>query len=681
MTSADRDRRRAALTARFADGEIDKATLDQMLADLEKAVAAPPMALPQDDLDRLATVSGQAPARLAAGTLLGGFRLESCIGRGGMGEVWKAHDPTADRYVAVKVVPPDVQRSGGEMARVKDTFRRIHALHHQHVCPLYLLGDDPLCGYFVVMQFIDGEPLSVYRRRYAAEHGAFPLAEAVRLLSPVAAALDYAHAEKVIHRDIKPDNILVVGGGRDVQVIDFGLAAEIHSSMGRVSQVQMDTSGTRPYMAPEQWRGQYQDAWTDQYALGVVAYELLSGRLPFDAPDAAMMRLCVLQDPPLPIEEQPEHVNQALVKAMAKGREERFGSCREFIAVLGSDGAAGPDLGEGVAAAGAPAPEQSPAIGEGISAAAAGATPSPQGPSLECPACGRRLRVARKHAGRTLPCPACKALLQVLIEADRVLLRSAGPAAPRVLEQSIANSIGMKLVLIAAGEFMMGSPAAEQDVWEGERPQHRVRITRPFYLGACPVTQAQYKRIMGNNPSHFKESGGDAPVESVSWDDAREFCQRLGQVEGKTYRLPTEAEWEYACRAGGGAPYCCGDDDTELSKYAWYDLNSGGKTHPVGEKKPNAWGLYDMHGNVYEWCADWYESGYYAKSPAEDPAGPSGGSHRVYRGGAWLNAASFCRSGAAQGAGPGSRTGTWASALRWTWRRSRSLLPEGTVVR
>ena len=154
---------------------------------------------------------------------------------------------------------------------------------------------------------------------------------------------------------------------------------------------------------------------------------------------------------------------------------------------------------------------------------------------------------------------------------------------------------------------------------------------------------------MGKNPSHFKESGPDAPVEMVSWDDAQEFCRKLSELAeekeaGRRYRLPTEAEWEYACRAGSAEKYCYGDDESRLGDYAWYRKNSDGKTHQVGQKKPNAWGLYDMHGNVWEWCADWYDREYYANSPTDDPTGPSEGSFRVFRGGGPLWGAGVCRS-------------------------------------
>ncbi len=234
------------------------------------------------------------------------------------------------------------------------------------------------------------------------------------------------------------------------------------------------------------------------------------------------------------------------------------------------------------------------------------------------------------------------------------------PEATPATEKGITNSIGMKLTLIPAGEFMMGSPDSALDA-SSAKPQHRVRITKPFYLGATEVTQGQYEKVMGSNPSRFKESGPDAPVEQVSLEDAQEFCRKLSELAeekkaGRRYRLPTEAQWEYACRAGNAEKYCYGDDESRLGDYAWYSKNSDGKTHQVGQKKANAWGLYDMHGNVWEWCEDWYDGMYYADFPTDDPTGPPGGSYRVHRGGGWNYFAWVCRSAARSNYGsPGYR--------------------------
>ena len=224
----------------------------------------------------------------------------------------------------------------------------------------------------------------------------------------------------------------------------------------------------------------------------------------------------------------------------------------------------------------------------------------------------------------------------------------------------ITNSIGMKLALIPAGDFLMGSPDSDMSKSPDEIPQHRVRITRPFYLGVCPVTQAEYERVMGVNPSNFKYAGPTAPVEKVSWEDAQEFCRRLSELSaeleaGRVYRLPTEAEWEYACRAGSQTVYSFGGSAASLGDYAWYKGNSNNTTHAVGQKRANAWGLYDMHGNVWEWCSDWYNRGYYANSPVDDPSRPTAGSRRVGRGGGWLSDAGLCRSAARLGDTPGFR--------------------------
>ena len=230
---------------------------------------------------------------------------------------------------------------------------------------------------------------------------------------------------------------------------------------------------------------------------------------------------------------------------------------------------------------------------------------------------------------------------------QQVALEQQAAAAKMNVSVVDTNSIGMQLAFVPAGEFMMGSPPTE-DGRKSDEEQHRVRITKPFYLGALEVTQAQYQQVMGTNPSSFK--GTKHPVDSVSWDDAVAFCDKLSalaeeKAAGRTYRLPTEAEWEYACRAGTTTRFSFGDDPAGLADFAWIAKNASGASCPVGQKRPNAWGLCDMHGNVQEWCADWYgRSFYYRASPVDNPTGPDAGSSRVCRGGSWGNAASNCRS-------------------------------------
>ena len=229
---------------------------------------------------------------------------------------------------------------------------------------------------------------------------------------------------------------------------------------------------------------------------------------------------------------------------------------------------------------------------------------------------------------------------------------------------TITNSIGMEFVEIPAGTFWMGSengtpncPSDDpfttrneyqdcidrynsQKYPEDQMPRHQVNISKKFYIGKYEVTQEQWYKVMGTNPAHFKteEVGGDSrrhPVETVSWDDVQDFIRRLNSMEGTSvYRLPTEAEWEYAARAGSTGDYCFGNNAGLLGEYAWYTENSNNKTHPVGQKKPNAWGLYDVHGNVWEWCEDFYHDTYKG-APNDGSAWVTGGKYRILRGGSW----------------------------------------------
>ena len=219
---------------------------------------------------------------------------------------------------------------------------------------------------------------------------------------------------------------------------------------------------------------------------------------------------------------------------------------------------------------------------------------------------------------------------------------AAGQPLAEKMTVTLGGDVKMDFVLIQPGKFMMGSDKGDPD----EKPAHEVTIAKPFYMAVNEVTQLQWKALIGDNPSGFK--GDDLPVEKVSWDDGQRFLVKLKEklAAGQSCRLPTEAEWEYACRAGSEGAYGFGDDVGELKDFAWYIENAGEKTHPVGQKKPNAWGIYDMHGNVYEWCSDWY--GPYGDAAQRDPGGAASGMVRVVRGGSWFNIPNYCRSAARQ---------------------------------
>lgn len=244
-----------------------------------------------------------------------------------------------------------------------------------------------------------------------------------------------------------------------------------------------------------------------------------------------------------------------------------------------------------------------------------------------------------------------QALIHKMVGVVSVLLVSAvcGAGQGNAAERTITNGVGVEMLLVPAGTFMMGSDARDRDAAASEKPRRLVTISKPFYLGKTEVTQAQWEAVMGSNPYTSSRSNPfyglpgmaeritepDHPA-TVSWNDAQAFIRRLNEKEGHAhYRLPTEAEWEYAARAGTTTAYSFGDDPRQLGTYAWYgeDFATGG-THPVGTKQPNPWGFYDIHGNVWEWVQDWYGE-HSSAAAATDPVGPRTGTARVVKGGSW----------------------------------------------
>ncbi|MCP4887715.1 MAG: formylglycine-generating enzyme family protein [Planctomycetaceae bacterium] len=248
---------------------------------------------------------------------------------------------------------------------------------------------------------------------------------------------------------------------------------------------------------------------------------------------------------------------------------------------------------------------------------------------------------------------------QSIIKApNRAVAKARSNMASRALasvhKTTITNSIGMQLKLIPAGEFLMGSPESEPGR-RSQELQHRVRITKPFYMQTTTVTQSQWTAVMDSEPwagKDYNKEGADYPATYVLADDRCadpivEFCSRLSDLENATYRLPTEAEWEYACRANSQTAYCFGDTADQLERYAWFrentfDAKEEYYPHRVGQKLPNNFGLYDMHGNVWEWCSDWFDD--YPSGPVTDPTGPAEGSLNAFRGGSWSDSAEDCRS-------------------------------------
>jgi len=650
------------------------------------------------------------------------YVLRRCLGQGDFGAVYLADDTVAQIPVVLKALPGQIANNPSELQHVRENFALVQKLHHPNIVALQHLHKVEMVDttasqalhvfagdYLLVMEYAAGSTLSDWRCLFPGRK--VPLAQALHICRQIAAALDYAHAEKIVHLDIKPANI-VVSGSRDdlrIKVLDFGLAAKIRSSLSRVSKDIGDASGAHPYMSPEQWSDRHQGTASDQYSLAVLFYELISGAVPFasafETNDPVVMARVAEEKIPETLPELSKQQNAALLQALAKNPSERFSSCRDFITVLEGERRGGSVALRVVWAlvlllalvfGGTYAWRQYQFYRTVAAAEAAEARREAE----------RAAQIA-EHLAAALSAATHKDWAAVIVAAEKVLALDAGHgearklwdeanhqlriptgyrAAPGTRQEPYTNTgraqsiihetTGIELVYIPAGSFMMGSPKSEQDdmfaigyerKWlNNESPQHEVTLSQGFYLGKTEVTQAQWKNLMGNNPSFFQNAGLDAPVERVSWNECQEFCRKAGSG----LRLPTEAEWEYACRAGTTTALYSGEikilgerNAPALDPIAWYGGNSGvtyeggaesgswkekqenhqwAGTHPVGRKKANAWGLHDMIGNVCEWCQDWF--GFYPTGAATNPKGPDNGKYHVLRGGSWNNYAKLCRS-------------------------------------
>ncbi|MCR5162594.1 MAG: SUMF1/EgtB/PvdO family nonheme iron enzyme [Thermoguttaceae bacterium] len=541
-----------------------------------------------DTIDNLKTLEDNFTSytsELKEGQLLGAnqnYRLVKNLGVGGMGEAWLASkilDGTEIRQVVVKTIRPDRRGNEGAQEKALKQFQLIQSLNHQNICPIYDIEKDPACGYLIIMGYAGGGSYADWFKKQPKQNGGLPLKTVCDVLSPIAEALDFAHSKNVIHRDVKPENMMFTSDGMS-WLIDFDIAARL-SSESMATTGQFSSSGTISYMAPEQKTGQFQTAQTDEYSLAMVALEFLTGSL-------SPLSVLVLS---------PE-LQMILTKALAPEPSARYETCREFIDAL-----------------------------------ARMVLPASSGPKTEMPP----LPASPKPTPAVAPLP---------------------PSAGQAGERKVLTVDGIDFAFrwCPPGEFMMGSEPryrtrqgkrtwsewangitkTEFMVTNRDEYQHKVRLTKGFWMLETQVTQAMWQSVMGNNWSSFK--GERNPIEYVNWNDCQSFCQKLSKKLGQQIQLPTEAQWEYACRAG-----TTGDYVGNLDSMAWHYSNSGSKTHPVGQKKPNAWGLYDMLGNVWEWCSDYYDENYYTKSPINDPENTTFSPHHVNRGGSWNQDAGFCR--------------------------------------
>jgi len=652
-----------------------------------------------DDLDFAKTLRADGQVILA-----GRYRVIRELGHGGMGVVYLAEDQDLEsRQVAIKMLPPVLAKNPRAIKALKKEALLAMQLSHPHIVTLRAFEQSDE-GVFLVMDYVEGKSLE----EVLAEKERLDEEEVIRIFKPIAEALDYAHSKRVIHRDVKPSNIIVASNG-DPYIMDFGVAREMKDTYTRVTG--KGTSGTLPYMSPEQLRGEPPAPFQDIYSLAASMYECLAGHPPFYR---GQIEYQIINNPPEEIAGQPPHVNTVLLAGLAKLPENRPTSASKLVAQFSQPAPAtipvfpperprpidlrivkatchGQVAAENRAESGIvgyfhntksnkhklPEPSTTAAVPAASEANSGKAQPSSLRKKLVITFAAvivavvwasfatfvTLLRDRMSDSGRygsSYSRPedrySSSSGQSSLSESSHKSVSADGPSessslsgSPKTLTLALGGGVTMKLALIPSGTFIMGSPAGEALRDDDEGPQRRVTITKPFYMGIYEVTQAQYEAVTGKNPSYFK--GAKNPVERVSWHDAVEFCKALSGKTGQTVRLPTEAEWEYACRAGTTKPFNTGRTiSTDQANYDGNFTYGNGrkgvyrkKTVPVGIFGPNAWGLYDMHGNVWEWCSDWYADSY-ANAETDDPQGPASGASRVLRGGSWGIAPRYCRS-------------------------------------
>jgi serine/threonine-protein kinase len=656
----------------------------------------------------LATQGAETETQLAAG-LSRRFHLVRRLGAGGMGTVFLAEQMgLGNRLVALKVLNRKLLDDREFLARFQDEAASTGSIHHVNVVTIYESGQADDGTPYIAMEYLEGETLrEVLKRR-----GALPVTEVAEILRQAARGLNAAHKLGIIHRDLKPDNIFLTWGDEGdpvVKVLDFGIAKLLESTTQTITGMVL---GTPAYMSYEQAFGVKSDeldARSDVYSLGIVVYEMLTGRLPFqsDTP-AGFFHMHLMEDPP-PFQavveglDVPPAVEQAVMKALTKDCRQRYGSVLDFARDLAIGAHLSPQ-------AETPVPNPSPAIvaplagpravqessaplsQSAISADAGIAVQTPPPTPREIIDVSPRTppRESEPQAPLILPpgaldlphFPFSEGILSLMryVVLGAVLLavgagvvwyfshraeknlstqapagKNLNPQRPAGVQASLPASItgnmswaaqageskgevkvnprdGLQYVWIPPGSSMMGCSPGDTDCDSDEKPAHRVTFTRGFWLGRTEVTVGAFKRFSaaaGNPlPSPPKYNPGwkdeQMPMVSVSWLDAWAYCAWAGGW------LPAEANWEYAARGGSTeARYGV------LGQIAWYNANSGGHPHPVGQKLANGFGLYDMLGNVEEWVNDLYDEGRYDSNPPQDPTVPATGGFRVLRGGSW----------------------------------------------
>jgi formylglycine-generating enzyme required for sulfatase activity len=589
---------------------------------------------------------------------LDNWTLTELRGIGECSEVWIGEDASQPDHspAALKfAVDPDTQdrvKAGAEL------FQKVFTLNSvAGVLPLrsVYLESDPLC---LEAPFVYGYDLSGVMLDWKWRYDVPKPEASLKLVRRLTAIVAEAHAKGIVHRDLKPSNVMLhptEGGKFTMWVTDFGWgqlesprSLELAKGGPRGEQLRLAHRGaaTALYASPQQSKKEPPIPADDVHALGVIWYQLLKRNPAEAAPVGAEW-----------VEELRHHgftESQARVlqSCLATRPDRRPKDATALAGLLAQVAIAPPDssVPDGSKLISLKSPSSAVMTPIGAVGRAPHATQTPHTPHTT-------------SRGKTFDAEAAASKASALLSAagGGTPLSAGGPLTSTGVK-IVKNSLGMTFARVTAATFPMGSPDGEPGHREHESPVHDVKIPHSYYLGIFPVTQAQYERVMGRNPARFNKAHGggpDHPIESVSWHDAAKFCEKLAELPDesahrRSYRLPTEAEWEMACRAGTTTAFATGSVLT--GKDALFS-GAGGKyagksTAPVGSYPANPIGLHDLHGNIQEWCDDWYEEYYYFDSPKEYPRGPQRGTLKVVRGGCWGMLATDCRSAARRGHDP-----------------------------
>ena len=585
------------------------------------------------------------------------YRLLRLLGRGGFSEVWLAFDEKTGLWVAVKVYAPGSGLDEDGVRLFTEELSIVYNLNHSNLLKPHHFDECGGCPYLVLP----------YCERGSSQRliGKLTEEEAWRFLHDVSAGLEYLHAKEppVIHQDIKPDNVLLEASGT-FMITDFGISTRARSTLRRSVSHAEHSGGTMEYMGPERFGEKPAPIKaSDIWSLGATLFELLTGSVPF----VQLGGILQMNGALLPAIEGPwsERLKEVVRACLSKDPWDRPTAhvLREYVESFWRG--ENPELkktGEGQY----PRPQEVPAVPQrshwkwvgfvcillicGFGIGYYFSRPVESGIGInkvegEVRQTEER-RILNENEERlqgeeeSFYQPAEREVLKPTkgqVAKNGLLINWSSSVTPK--QKEVLSRLVGNMVQVDGGRFRMGgTPEQGNDAYSNEKPVHEVTLS-DYYIGKYEVRQSEWEAVMGSNPSRFK--GEDLPVEQVSWSDCHEFIGRLNALTGLSFKLPTEAQWEYAARGGRLSKSYKYSGSNNLGEVGWYGSNSGNCTHQVGEKQPNELGLYDMSGNVWEWCEDRY--GGYSVTSQRDPLGAADGSHRMYRGGSWNSEVRNCR--------------------------------------